>query len=111
MRVAVNLPRFQESSPQRVADLGRHPGFHLHFIPTSCSWLNMVERFFRDLPDKCIRRGVFHSVPELEEAIRKYVQGHNQHPKPYLWTAKARDIKNQPSHTWQTAAARLSSET
>jgi len=47
----------------------------------------------------------------LEEAIRKYVQGHNQHPKPYLWTAKARDIKNQPSHTGQAAAARLFSET
>jgi len=57
--------------------LVRHPRFHLHFIPASSPWLNMVERFFRDLTDKCIRRGVFHSVPEFEEAIRNpRQQGH-----------------------------------
>jgi transposase len=87
-------------TPEVKRWLARHPRFHLHFIPTSSSWLNMVERFFRDLTDKCIRRGVFHSVPELEETIRKYVQGHNQHPKPYLWTAKARDILEKVKRAW-----------
>ena len=66
----------------------------------------MVERFFRDLTDKCIRSGVFHSVPELEQAIQKYVQGHNQHPKPYLWTAKARDILEKVKRAWAELRAR-----
>jgi hypothetical protein len=66
----------------------------------------MVERFFRDLTDKCIRRGVFHSVPELEETIRKYVQRHNEHPKPYLWTAQARDILEKVKRAWAQLRAR-----
>jgi transposase len=93
-------------TPEVKRWLAWHPRFHLHFIPTSSSWLNMVERFFRDLTDKCIRRGVFHSVPELEEAIRKYVQGHNQRPKPYLWTAKARDILEKVKRAWAELRAR-----
>ena len=72
--------------------LKRHPRFHMHFTPTSASWLNMVERFFRDLTQNRIRRGVFHSVPELITAIADYLQHHNQHPKPFIWTAKASDI-------------------
>lgn len=72
--------------------LKRHPRFHMHFTPTSASWLNMVERFFRDLTHNRIRRGVFHSVPELITAIANYLQHHNQHPKPFIWTAKASDI-------------------
>src|SRR5881227_2888446 len=61
--------------------LQRHPRFHLHFTPTSASWLNMVERFFRDLTDKCIRRGVFHSVKELVTTIIVSVEQHNKEPK------------------------------
>jgi transposase len=72
--------------------LKRHPKFHVHFTPTSASWLNMVERFFRDLTDKRVRRGTFRSVPELEQAILSYIAQHNRKPKPFIWTAKACDI-------------------
>jgi len=72
--------------------LGRHRRFHLHFTPTSASWLNMVERFFRDLTQHRLRRGVFHSVADLESALRAHIDQHNQNPKPFIWTAKATDI-------------------
>jgi len=72
--------------------LGRHPRFHMHFTPTGCSWLNMVERFFRDLTENRLRRGAFRSVEELITAIFDYVDHHNEHPKPFIWTAKASDI-------------------
>ena len=72
--------------------LSRHPRFHVHFTPTSSSWLNMVERFFRDLTENRLRRGVFSSVEELIEAIGQYIDHHNNHPKPFIWTAKAADI-------------------
>lgn len=72
--------------------LERHPRFHIHFTPTSASWTNMVERFFRDLTDQRLRRGVFHSVAELEQAIQAYLHHHNQQPKPFIWTARASDI-------------------
>ena len=70
----------------------RNTRFHVHFTPTSASWLNMVERFFRDLSEQRLRRGVFHSVPELIQAVEEYVGGHNQNPKPFIWTATASDI-------------------
>jgi transposase len=72
--------------------LARHPRFHVYFTPTSCSWLNMVERFFRDLTGNRLRRGVFHDVEELTMAIGEYIDKHNQSPKPFIWTAKATDI-------------------
>jgi transposase len=72
--------------------LKKHPRFHVHFIPTSSSWLNLIERWFRNLTDKRIRRGVFRSVPELVEAILEYINQHNLDPKPFVWTAKAEDI-------------------
>ena len=72
--------------------LAKHPRFHLHFTPTSASWLNMIERFFRSLTTGRLRRGVFRSVPELVAAIQEYVRHHNEHPKPFIWTAKAADI-------------------
>jgi len=72
--------------------LRRHPRFHMHFTPTSCSWLNMVERFFRDLTEKRLRRGVFRSIEELIFAIDDYIGRHNENPKPFIWTAKASDI-------------------
>jgi transposase len=64
----------------------------MHFTPTSCSWLNMVERFFRDLTENRLRRGVFRSVEDLITAIFDYVDHHNEKPKPFIWTAKAADI-------------------
>lgn len=72
--------------------LEKHPRFHMHFTPTSASWLNMVERFFRDLTTQRLRRGVFSSVPELIESINNYIEQHNQNPKAFIWTAKAKDI-------------------
>jgi transposase len=72
--------------------LERHPRFHLHFTPTSSSWLNLVERWFRELTDKAIRRGVFHSVPDLIAAIEDYLKAHNDDPKPFVWTASIDSI-------------------
>ena len=72
--------------------LNGHPRFHIHFTPTGTSWLNMVERFFRDLTQNRLRRGVFHDAEELIMAIGEYIDKHNQSPKPFVWTAKASDI-------------------
>ena len=72
--------------------LAKHPRFHMHFTPTSASWLNMVERFFRDITTERLRRGVFTSVPELIGAIDEYIAHHNTKPKPFIWTKSARDI-------------------
>jgi transposase len=72
--------------------LARHPRFHMHFTPTSSSWLNMVERFFRDLTTQSIRRGVFRSVDELIVAIEDHMRCHNANPKPMIWTKTATDI-------------------
>jgi len=72
--------------------LARHRRFRVHFTPTSSSWLNMVERFFRDLTDKRIRRAAFQDVDELTKAIQDYIVQHNTKPKPFIWTAKASDI-------------------
>ena len=78
--------------PKVKAWLAHHPRFTVHFTPTSASWLNMVERFFRDITTERLRRGVFRSVPELVTAIKKYIAVHNDNPKPFIWTAKANDI-------------------
>ena len=72
--------------------LAKHPRFNMHFTPTSASWLNMVERFFRDITVNRLRRGVFTSVPELVKAIDEYVAHHNTNPKPFIWTKSAADI-------------------
>jgi transposase len=78
--------------PKVQSWLKRHPRFHMHFTPTSSSWLNLVERWFREITDKRIRRGVFHSVSELVTAINVYTEEHNRDPKPFIWTATANDI-------------------
>lgn len=72
--------------------LEKHRRIQIHFTPTSSSWLNMVERFFRDISENRIRRGIFRSVPELEAAIHAYIANHNAAPKPFIWTASATDI-------------------
>ena len=66
-----------------------HPEYHVHFTPTSASWLNQVERFFAEITEKMIRRGVFRSVKALVEAIVTYLEEHNREPKPFVWTADA----------------------
>jgi len=78
--------------PTVQAWLAKHPRFHMHFTPTSASWLNMVERFFRDITVNRLRRGVFTSVAELVAAIDEYVVHHNTKPKPFIWTKSAVDI-------------------
>ena len=72
--------------------LKRHPRFHLHFTPTSASWLNMVERFFAEITRKRIRRGAFNSVGDLTSAIMEYLENHNADPKPFIWTKSAGEI-------------------
>jgi transposase len=72
--------------------LARHPRFHLHFTPTSASWLNLVERFFAEITMKRIRRGAFNSVAQLEGAIDDYLMRHNADPKPFAWTKPTDDI-------------------
>jgi transposase len=72
--------------------LEKHRRFHLHFTPTSSSWLNLVERWFRELTDKALRRGVFGSVPDLVAAIQAYLDAHNEDPKPFVWTASVEAI-------------------
>jgi transposase len=72
--------------------LDKHPRFHLHFTPTSSSWLNLVERWFRDLTGKAIRRGAFKSVPDLIAAIQAYLDANNAGPRPFEWHATAGEI-------------------
>ena len=88
--------------------LARHPRFHMHFTPTSASWLNMVERFFRDLTQNRLRRGVFRDLEELIMAIGTYIDRHNESPKPFIWTARASDILEKVKHARRTLNTRRS---
>lgn len=92
--------------PKVKAWMARHPRFHLHFTPTSASWLNMVERFFRDLTTKRLRRGIFHSVPELVAALEGYLDTYNQEPTPFVWTAKAKDVLMKVKRARKTLSSR-----
>ena len=78
--------------PDTLTWLGKHPRFHLHFTPTSSGWLNLVERWFRELTDKNIRRGSFPSVADLIASIETYLAANNDQPKPLVWTATAESI-------------------
>ena len=78
--------------PKVKIGLTRHPRFHRHFIPTSRSWLHMIERWFRQITTKRIRRGVFPRVEVLEKAIHDYINTHNQDPRSFVWTADLPDI-------------------
>ena len=78
--------------PNVIAWLDKHPRFHMHFTPTSASWLNLVERWFREITDKRIRRGVFKSVDDLVVAIMDYLAANNAAPKPFVWTASMETI-------------------
>src|SRR4029077_15422778 len=84
--------------PAVRAWLDKHPRFQLHFTPTSSSWLNLVERWFRELTDKALRRGVFHSVPDLIASIEEYLDAHNKDPRPYVGTATPN--QNPPPPRW-----------
>ena len=86
--------------------LARHRRFHVYFTPTSSSWLNMVERFFRDLTQNQLRRGIFRDVEELITAIGTYIDKHNDNPKPFVWTAKASDILEKVTRARQSLVNR-----
>jgi transposase len=88
--IADNYATHKHPAVQRW--LKRHPRFHMHFTPTSASWLNMVERFFRDITQNRLKRDCFESVDQLIAAIDNYLEIHNREPKPFIWTAKAADI-------------------
>ena len=76
-------------TPRVKCWFARRPYYHLHFTPTSASWLNLVERFFAEITTKRIRRGVFRSVKHLEQAIMAYLDNQNEDPHPFVWTADA----------------------
>ena len=87
------LDNYGTHKTQLIRDwLAKRPRFHLHFTPTSASWLNLVERWFAQLTDKQLRRGVHRSTKELETAIRSYIQHHNKNPKPFVWHKTADQI-------------------
>jgi transposase len=93
LQVHLILDNYQtHKHPNVLAWLAKHPRFHLHFTPTSSSWLNLVERWFRELTDKNIRRGSFPSVPDLISSIEAYLEANNAKPKPLIWTATAESI-------------------
>lgn len=83
--------------PRVKSWLGRHPRFCLHFTPTSSSWLNMVERWFREITDKRLRRGTFKNVPSLIKIIYQYIENHNQNPKIFIWSASVERILDKIS--------------
>ena len=75
--------------------LKRHPRFQLHYTPTSSSWLNLVERWLREVTDKCMRRSSFHSVAEFRHAITEYLEHNTQQPKPFIWTESVANISEK----------------
>ena len=83
--------------PRVQAWVKRHPRFHLHFIPTASSWVNMIERWFSEITAKRIRRGSFKNVKELIIAIKQYIDSHNQNPKAFVWTASVESIMRKIS--------------
>jgi hypothetical protein len=82
--------------------LKRHPRFVLHFVPTSSSWLNLVERWFGELDAKAIRRGVFRSVEELKTSIDAFLKAWNEEPNPFVWTATVESITEKLARCRQT---------
>jgi transposase len=93
LQIHLILDNYSTHKHQNVKEwLAKHPRFHLHFTPTASSWLNLIERWFGKLTDKAIRRGVFHSVPELINAIETYLNVNNENPEPFIWTATAEQI-------------------
>jgi len=89
--------------PKVLAWAKRNPRFHFHFTPTGASWLNMIERFFRDLDSKALRRGSFNSVDDLIAAMTEYINAYNADPKPIIWTATANDILGKVNRAQKVA--------
>jgi len=90
------------NKPEVRTWLKRHARFRFHFVPTSSSWLNLVERWFGELSSQCIRRGAFGSVEDLKEAISEFLAAWNEKPKPFVWTATVESIMEKLSRCRQT---------
>ena len=91
--------------PKVRAWLTRHPRWTFHFTPTSCSWLNAVEAFFATLTRRRLQRGAFHALVDLQAAIKRYLDEHNQRPKPFVWTADPDRIIEKVNRGHQTLAS------
>ena len=91
--------------PKVRAWLTRHPRWTFHFTPTSCSWVNAVETFFATLTRRRLQRGAFRSLVDLQAAINRYLDEHNQHPNPFIWTADPDRIIEKVNRGHQTLAS------
>ena len=104
------LDNYGTHTHQKVeAWFAAHPRYHRHFVPTSTSWPNLIERWFAEITRKRIRRGTFRSVPALIRAIEDYVTHHNCHAEPFLWTASAATILRKVHHCKEALAGRCKS--
>ena len=92
--------------PTVLAWLSRHPRFVFHFTPTSRSWLNAVETFFARLTRRRLRRGSFHSLVALQEAINHFIAEHNADPKPFVWTADPDAVVEKARRAYRALAAK-----
>jgi hypothetical protein len=100
---AIGRPAAVDKHPVVKRWLARHPRFELHFTPTGSSWMNLVERFFRDLSQQAILPGSFGSVRQLVDAIMQYLAQHNLNPKRYVWKAKGEENLVKIQRAWKVA--------
>jgi transposase len=101
--IHVVLDNYATHKDARVrAWLDRHPRFVLHYTPTSASWLNVVEGLFAKLTNRRLKRGVFHSIVDLQAAINRFLKETNDHPKPFVWTADPDEIIAAVKRGYQT---------
>ena len=104
--IHIILDNYATHKHQKVRDWAERTGrVHFHFIPTSSSWLNLVERFFNTLTRKRIRRGVFHSVAHLESRLKQYIETYNENPRPFAWTKSAARILKKVDRARKALAA------
>ncbi len=103
-------PSHLEKTVAIRAWLARRPRYHVHFTPTSASWINQVERWFAELTRKKLRRGVHTSTSQLKADIRSFIERHNENPKPYKWTKSADEILSSVKRFCQKAGQTLCDE-
>jgi len=104
--IHIILDNYSTHKHRKVREWAENTGrVHFHFVPTSSSWLNLVERFFSTLTHKRIRRGVFHSVPHLESSLKHYIETYNDNPRPFVWTKSAAQILEKVDRARKALAA------
>ena len=105
-QIHIILDNYATHKHRKVREWAEGTGrVHFHFVPTSSSWLNLVERFFSTLTQKRIRRGVFHSVPHLESCLKQYIETYNENPRPFVWTKSAAEILKKVDRARKALAA------